>query len=203
MSAPGQPGRPSAPGRNIAGAVQALLFASSAPLSLDRLCALTGATPLEVRRALTEIASHLDGPSAPRGVTLQPLAGGWQITTAPAYGEEVAALVRARTQPLSPAALETLAVVAYEQPVTRAEIEAVRGVKVEGVLATLFDRDLVREAGRKNAPGRPVLYATTSEFLRMFGLSSLSDLPEIPPAAIEDAASGTQSALPSRTRSPH
>jgi segregation and condensation protein B len=74
--------------------------------------------------------------------------------------------------------LETLAVVAYEQPVTRAGIEAVRGVKVDGVLGTLLDRDLIREAGRKNAPGRPVLYATTPEFLRVFGLSSLDDLPK-------------------------
>ncbi len=164
--------------RTLAGAVQALLFASSSPLSLDRLCSLTGAGPAEVRRALAEVAAHLEGAGAPGGVTLQQLAGGWQLTTAPPYGEDVAALVRARAQPLSPAALETLAVVAYEQPVTRAGIEAVRGVKVDGVLGTLLDRDLIREAGRKNAPGRPVLYATTPEFLRVFGLSSLDDLPK-------------------------
>lgn len=167
--------------RTLAGAVQALLFASSSPISLDRLCSVTGASPAEVRRALAEVAAHLGAPGAPGGVSLQSLAGGWQLTTTPEYGEEVATLVRARTQPLSPAALETLAVVAYEQPVTRAGVEAVRGVKVDGVLATLLDRDLIREAGRKNAPGRPVLYATTPEFLRLFGLSSLSDLPRNEP----------------------
>jgi segregation and condensation protein B len=100
------------------------------------------------------------------------------LTTAPEYAEKVSAVGRSRPQPLSPAALETLAVVAYRQPVTRAEIEAVRGVKVEGVVATLLERGLIREAGRKRAPGRPALYATTEEFLRFFGLNSLSDLPE-------------------------
>jgi len=161
--------------------VHALLFASSGPLSVERLCALTGAEAPEVRRALACLHDHYSGEGAPGGVVLQEVAGGFQLTTAPAQVATVLGLGRNRPQPLSPAALETLAVIAYKQPITRAAIEAIRGVGVDGVLATLLDRGLIREAGRKQAPGRPLLYATSAEFLRILGLRSLSELPQPEP----------------------
>lgn len=165
------------PAQELVGLVHALLFVSAGPVSVERLCSLTGASRDAVNGAVGILAGHYAAPT-PGGVRLQEVAGGWMLTTAPEYADKVAALARSRPQPLSPAALETLAVIAYRQPVTRAEVEAVRGVKVEGVVATLLERGLVREAGRKPAPGRPVLYATTDEFLRFFGLRTLNDLPE-------------------------
>jgi segregation and condensation protein B len=173
-------------GGDVAAAVHALLFASAEPLSLDRLAALAHATREAVRSALRRIAGFYGAvgggggfaAGAPGGVQLREVAGGWQLTTCPEQAEVVASLGRSRPQPVSPAALETLAIVAYRQPVTRAEVEQIRGVGVDGVMSTLIDRDLVREVGRKQAPGRPTLYGTTEEFLRYFGLRSLRDLPQ-------------------------
>jgi segregation and condensation protein B len=162
----------------LVGAVHALLFAAPGPLGLERLCSLTGASSHDVRRALAAVAQFYAGRASPGGVTLQEVAGGWQLVTAPEHARLVQEMGRSRPQPLSPAAMETLAIIAYRQPVTRAGIEAIRGVGVDGVLANLLDRGLVREAGRKQAPGRPVLYATTNEFLRLVGLGSLKDLPQ-------------------------
>lgn len=165
------------PGHDLAAAVHALLMASPAPLSQSRLMALTGADREAVAAALATIRSFYAG--GPGGAGLQEIAGGWQLTTDPAFGELVAALGRGRQQPLSPAALEALAVIAYRQPVTRAEIEQVRGVGSDGVVITLMERGLVREVGRKTAPGRPLLYGTTDEFLRFIGIRTLADLPEL------------------------
>lgn len=179
-------------GGDLVAKVHALLFASSGPLSVERLASLTGAGSGEVRRALLRLSSYYSGSAAPGGVCLQEVAGGFQLTTAPEHAAAVLELGRTRPQPLSAASLETLAVIAYRQPITRAAIEAVRGVGVDGVLANLLDRGLIREAGRKRAPGRPLLYATTPEFLRLLGLRSLSELPQPEP----DPASGDDEAFP-------
>jgi len=173
--------------------IHALLFASPEPLGVDRLATLSGATRDEVRAALRQIGAYYASGEAPGGVMLQEIARGWQLTTAPQAAQAVIALGRGRPQPLSPAALETLAIIAYRQPATRADVEAIRGVKIDGVLATLLDRDLVREVGRKQAPGRPVLYGITDEFLRFFGLRSLDDLPQPAP---EDTTDGREAELP-------
>ena len=162
--------------------VHALLFAAAQPLDAERLAALTEAEPADVRRAVGRIRDHYQGQASLGGIGLQELAGGWQLTTLPGVGEAVAGLARGRPGPLSPAALETLAVIAYRQPATRADVEAVRGVKADGVIATLLERDMIRTAGRKTAPGRPVIYRTTEGFLRYFGLRSLADLPQPEPA---------------------
>jgi segregation and condensation protein B len=180
---PAGPSRPAGP--EAVAAIHALLFASDQPLGVIRLAELASVSPGQVRDALQQLDSFYRGAPAgpdaaarpPGGVRLVELAQGYQLMTCPEQAGVVAALGRSRPQPLSPAALETLAVVAYRQPVTRAEVEQVRGVGSEGVLATLVDRGLVREAGRKPAPGRPALYGTTEGFLRYFGLRSLSELP--------------------------
>jgi segregation and condensation protein B len=180
-------------GLDLRGAVHALLLASPAPLSLQRLAALTGAAREDVSAAVALLRNFYAG--GPGGVELQELAGGWQLSTDPAYADVVSGLVRSRQLPLSPAALETLAIVAYRQPVTRADIEAVRGVSADGVVITLAERGLIREVGRKPAPGRPVLYGTTEDFLRFVGLRSLADLPE--PGTSDDDASDFLPLMPS------
>ncbi len=107
------------------------------------------------------------------------VAGGYQLRTRPEFAEVVSAFLRPASQRLSRQALETLAIVAYQQPITLAEIEAVRGVHSDAVLKTLVERELVSEAGRKEAPGRPRLYQTTEYFLKHFGLADLSELPKL------------------------
>jgi len=163
---------------SLAGLVNALLFAAPEPLTVERLSMATGAGADAVRAAVAEVRRYYQRPDAPGGIFLQEVAGGLQLVTVASAAEAVAAIGRGRPQPLSPAALETLAILAYEQPSTRAEIEAVRGVKVDGVIHTLLERGLIREVGRKQVPGRPILYGTTDEFLRFFGLRSLEDLPQ-------------------------
>ena len=123
------------------------------------------------------------------------MAGGYQLRTRPEYASYLRLLHRERPLRLSRAALETLAVVAYRQPVTRAEIEAVRGVEVDAVVRSLLDRQLVRIAGHREVPGRPMLYATTKRFLEVFGLGELDDLPTLremeqllPPPQLEAAS---------------
>jgi segregation and condensation protein B len=159
-----------------AAALEALLFASAAGED-ERALADALEWPLaDVRAGLAELETQLraDG----RGLRLQRAGAHAQLVTAPEYGAAVARLLgQERTARLSGAALETLALVAYRQPVTRAEIEAVRGVDSSGVLATLLARELVEATGRRAAPGAPVEYATTTQFLQFFGLASLDELP--------------------------
>ena len=177
----------------LAGLIHALLFAAPEPLTIQRLSAVTGAGADAVRAAVAEVRRYYQRPDAPGGVFLQEVAGGLQLVTVGSAADAVAAIGRGRPQPLSPAALETLAILAYEQPSTRAEIEAVRGVKVDGVISTLLERGLIREVGRKQVPGRPILYATAEEFLRFFGLRSLEDLPE---PAVDSDETGSSDELP-------
>jgi segregation and condensation protein B len=158
--------------------VESLLFAAGAPVPIARLVeALGGPGRAEVLEALEALAVRYE--SEERGIRLAQVAGGWQLRTPPEHGPYVRRLLRERPPRLSRPMLETLAIVAYRQPCTRVEIEAVRGVDADAVLATLTDRRLVRILGRKDAPGRPLLYGTTREFLEVFGLPDLKALPAL------------------------
>lgn len=158
--------------------VESLLFAAGAPLPLRRLVqVLDGPSPAEVKAALARLMETYGG--SERGIRLQQVAGGYQLRTAPENAEWVRSLLRERPPRLGRAALETLAVIAYRQPTTRAEIEKVRGVDADSALNTLLAKRLIRVAGRKEAPGRPLMYATTPEFLEVFGLNDLGELPAL------------------------
>jgi segregation and condensation protein B len=161
----------------LAQLLEAALFSASRPLTAEELCTLEpDATLADVRVALEQIREHYDFEQ--HGVELTELGGGYQILTRPVHA---AAIERAqfsiRTPKLTAAALETLAVIAYRQPVGRADIEEIRGVSAGGVLRTLQERSLIEVVGRSEALGRPLLYGTTPMFLEMLGLRDLSDLP--------------------------
>jgi segregation and condensation protein B len=161
-------------------AVEALLFVSDEPVP-----AVTIAQALEIdRREADELCDELSRVYEERdaGIVLRNLAGGWRLTTHPDAAPVVERFVlSSRHARLTKAALETLAIVAYKQPVTRHQISAIRGVNSDGVLRALTDRGLVAEVGREETPGRPVLYGTTPEFLERLGLPSLSALPPLAP----------------------
>lgn len=157
--------------------LEALLFAADEPLSARRLADLVeDATPARVDEMVEEL--NADYLREGRAFRIAPIAGGYQVVTRPEYASWVRRL-RAPTAAsrLSQAALETLAIVAYKQPVTRAELESIRGVSVEAVLGTLLERDLARIVGRREGIGRPLLYGTTDHFLEYFGLPDLDALP--------------------------
>ena len=153
--------------------IEAVLFVAGESLTIERLAKLTGATLVEIAEALAGIGETY----AERGVVLREIAGGYRFASAPSARAAVEAYLLPPKTSLSPAAMETLAIVAYLQPATRAEIEAVRGVNVDSVVATLLDRRFIAEAGRRETPGRPMTYKTTPEFLEAFGLRSLAELP--------------------------
>lgn len=156
-------------------AVEALLFASGEPLSPERIAGVLGATVQEVGLALDELAAGCEREE--RGIHLARVSGGYQLRSKPEYAEYIERLGLPAPPSLSKAALETLAIIAYKQPISKAEIEWIRGVRADAALSTLIDRGLVKEAGRRDGPGRPILYKTTPEFLSAFGLNDLSDLP--------------------------
>jgi segregation and condensation protein B len=158
--------------------VEALIFASPEPVTMKTLVRMLDTEPKE------EIAATIEALKAdygrPGGLRLVEVAGGYQIVTRPEFHEWVRRLFHERTtQKLSVASLETLAVVAYKQPVTAPEIAEIRGVNTSGVLATLAERRLIKVVGRKQVVGRPFLYGTTREFLERFGLNDLTDLPMV------------------------
>ena len=158
--------------------VEALLFASPEPLTLKMLQKLLSDEPKEdVVAAVSALQQEYLGRG---GIHLAEIAGGYQITTRPEFHDWVRRLFHERTsQKLSVASLETLAVIAYKQPITAAEIGEIRGVNTSGVLSTLMERHLIKIVGRKNVIGRPFLYGTTKEFLIRFGLRDLNDLPRV------------------------
>lgn len=179
--------------------VEALIFASPDSLSLKALGkVLEGEAPDALALAVESLKQDYAGAG---GLQLVEVAGGFQIVTRPDLHEWVRRLFHERTtQKLSVAALETLAVIAYKQPITAAEVAEVRGVNTSGVLGTLIDRKLVKIVGRKQVVGRPFMYATTREFLNRFGLRDLNDLPKVEdmadalgfdPPMLEDVATAT------------
>ncbi|MDF2549183.1 MAG: hypothetical protein K0S07_250 [Chlamydiales bacterium] len=160
--------------------VEALLFASESPLSFQKirevLESFTPIKPRELRDALESIASDLEKEDRP--YRLIPIAQGYQLRSAPEYSRYIDQLFRNRRgEKLSPASLEVLAIIAYRQPITRIQIENIRGVDSSGVVHSLLERGLIEATGRLEAPGRPTLYGTAKDFLVHFGLKDLSDLP--------------------------
>jgi len=157
---------------------EALLFIAERPLTSAEQAELGGVPRLQAEATLASLAEQLgeDG----RGLRLQRFDDAWQLATAPEVGERLAAYAAREEPRLTPAALEALAVVAYRQPCTRGEVDRLRGVDSDYVLRSLMHRRLVVEVGRRDTPGRPILYGTTFAFLERFGLTSLDDLPPIP-----------------------
>jgi segregation and condensation protein B len=158
--------------------LESLLCAYGAPLTVDKAAeAIGGVTRGDVARAMAALQRRYE--SEGRGLRIAQVAGGYQLRTAPEHAEYVRRVLRQRPIRLTRPMLETLAIIAYKQSVTRAEIEAIRGVDVDSALNTLLERRLIRIVGRKEAPGRPLLYATSREFLEVFGLNDLSELPTL------------------------
>ncbi len=159
----------------IAPAIEALLFVASEPLETKRLAKLTGEDEKAVALAIQELEERYSN----GGILLREVAGGYRLATSSAVREVVEAYLLPPKTSLSAPALEALAIVAHMQPVTKGEIEAIRGVNSDSVVNTLMDRGLVAEAGRRDVVGRPMTYKTTSIFLESFGLNSLDDLPQL------------------------
>nr|WP_245523317.1 SMC-Scp complex subunit ScpB [Syntrophotalea carbinolica] len=157
--------------------IEALLFAAPGPVRLEQLALAADADPARVAPLLAELETEYL--RAGRGFVLVELAEGYQLRTRPEHAEWVRRLHSSRPTRLSRAALEALAIIAYQQPVTRADIDYLRGVDSGGVVKSLLDKRLVRIVGKKDVPGRPLLYGTSREFLEFFGLRSLSDLPTL------------------------
>lgn len=158
--------------------VEALLFVAEQPLGLDQLCrVLESVERVEVRAALEELTAEYQ--ALGRSFELVEVAGGWCFRTRPELAFWLRRLRKQQVTRLSRAALETLAVVAYKQPVLKAEIERIRGVEVGGILRTLMEKGLIKVAGRKDLPGKPLIYATTRRFLEVFDLHDLGDLPSL------------------------
>ena len=167
--------------QQIKASVEALLYVSDTPLSLRKIKEAfgedSGVEQEEIQNALTSLQEDFN--SDGRGVRIAELAGGFQIITRPEFAPYIKRLQKIKPPRLSAPALETLAIIAYRQPLIRAEIEAIRGVNADGVLKTLLERRLIRIAGRQDVPGKPIMYATTADFLQYFGLKDLSSLPSL------------------------
>jgi segregation and condensation protein B len=159
--------------------VEAMLFASDVPLEVERIREVLDLENAAAARGLVEeLVARYEG--EPRGLAIVEVGGGYRMVTRPELAPWLVRLARARTRVrLSRPALETLAIIAYKQPVSRPELDAVRGVNSDAVLDNLLERRLIRIGGRKEAPGRPFLYETTREFLVAFGLRDLHDLPKV------------------------
>ena len=173
--------------------VEALLFSHGAPVSLKRLAAALPAEPEAVLEAVRALERRCSGSAS--GLRLARIAGGFQLTTGEEWRSAVERLLRPRRRDrLSEAALETLSVIAYRQPITLPELNALRGVRSQGVVGTLLKHRLIRTRGRKKVVGRPLLYGTTKEFLERFGLDRLDDLPR--PGELEGRETGVDADLP-------
>lgn len=168
----------------LAKLLEAALFASPRPIATDELAALDPeASPAALQSALDELREHYDVDG--HGVALVEVGGGWQVLTRPEYTEAIErAQMAVRPQKLSPAALETLAIIAYRQPIGRAEVAEIRGVDVGAVIKSLHERGLIDVVGRAEGLGRPLLYGTTTMFLEQFGLRHLAELPRVDELAI-------------------
>jgi segregation and condensation protein B len=172
--------------------LEALLFIAERPLETDEVATLADVSPLQAEAALAGLAERLEEDG--RGLRVQHHQGSWQLVTAPEVGARLAAYAAREEARLSPAALEALAVVAYRQPCTRGDVERVRGVDSDYVIRSLLHRRLIVEVGRRDTPGRPVLFGTTFTFLERFGLTSTEDLPPLTSDAAQLAALGAAEA---------
>ena len=166
--------------------IECLLFASKKPISEAKLAEALGVAEQRIAVLIEQLQQRLED----RGLCLVELAGGYNLATCPEYADFVERLLEPEPERLSVAALETVAIIAYRQPVTRPEIDEFRGVNSSGVVNTLLEKGLVEVAGRKQAPGRPFLLRTTSHFLSSFGLRDLDELPQLGPLEAEKLAEG-------------
>jgi segregation and condensation protein B len=158
--------------------IEVLLFVTPEPLPLANICRITEISEQDALEILQELAK--DYQRTNRGLQVIEMAGGWQLATRPEFASYVERLYKKQSSnTLSRAALESLAIIAYRQPVTKAELELIRGVKSDSSISTLVERGLVEEKGRREGPGRPVLYGTTTDFLKHFGLKDISQLPDL------------------------
>lgn len=170
----------------LSGAIEAMLFVTDEPVGVIELADMLEVDPKLVEQVLVDLREKLEREQ--RGIQLREVAGGWRLYTHPAYHDLVEKYVLSwDTRKLSQAAMETLAIVAYLQPCTRAGVASVRGVNSDSSINSLVEKGLIREAGQADAPGNPTLYATTRGFLEKFGLRSVSDLPDLDEFAPDDA----------------
>ncbi len=166
--------------------IESLIFISETPLTIDKLKSVfSEIEPEKIRDALDELSSDYENRKG--GFYLYKVAGGYQFRTKPEYSEWISRLMKPSPSRLSKAAMETLAIVAYKQPIIRSDVEHIRGVDSGGILRMLLERKLIRVLGRKEIPGRPLIYATSKTFLEVFGLNKLNELPT--PQEIESAKS--------------
>lgn len=163
--------------------LECMLFVSPQPLSVKHVAESLELDETAVEQAIHELRLDYGG----RALQIVRIAGGYQMCSRPDYADYISKLLKPQRVRLSRAALETAAIIAYRQPVTQPEIEAVRGVNSDGVLKTLLERNLIKQVGRRETVGRPILYATSDEFLNHFGLSDLSELPELVDTALPEA----------------
>ena len=168
------------------GQLEALLFAAGEPLGVPQLAELLGINKPRTWELLGQLQEEYS--TEKRGLELREVAEGWQLCTKACHHEAILQLADTQELKLTNASMETLAIIAYRQPVTRAEMEAIRGVQVDGVVTNLLEWELIAEAGRKETAGRPILYKTTKKFLEVFGLKTLKDLPAMPDILAEEEA---------------
>jgi segregation and condensation protein B len=177
---------------DIKNIIESLLFVAEDPLTMDSIKkALDSTDSNAIRNVLNELSSEYEARKG--GFFLREVAGGYQIRTRPEYSQWIRRLLKPNALRLSNAALETLAIVAYKQPVIRSDIEHLRGVDCGGILRMLLERKLIRVVGRKEIPGRPMIYTTTKKFLELFELKDLRDLPS--PKEIEELGNSSSETL--------
>lgn len=161
---------------NLAARIEALLFVASEPVSPGQLARALEVTPRKIEKALDEIEGHFSG----HGICIQRHAGKVRLISNPQAAAEIEHFLGLEiSSPFSRAALEALAIIAYQQPVTRPQVDSVRGVNSDGVMRNLLNKGIIQEVGRAEGPGRPILYATTPDFLSHFGLLTLEELPPL------------------------
>jgi len=171
--------------------IESLIFTSSEPITGKTIGEIVGISEHTVKQIVFDLIEEYQ--RSKRGIQILEVANGFQFCTHPECAPYIEKLQKVpRNVGLSQAAIETLAIVTYKQPITKAEIEALRGVSVESAITTLVDKGLIEEAGRKDSPGRPIMYRTTKQFLKYFGLNDLTELPKIPEWIGQNAAPNTE-----------
>jgi segregation and condensation protein B len=163
---------------NVKAVIEALIFTSDAPLAVEKICIiLSHVEKTEIKAAFEKLVSEYNDRQG--GIYLQEVAGGFQFRTRPELSLWIKKLRSTKPHSLSPQAMETLAIIAYKQPIVKSEIESIRGVDVGAPLKSLLDKKLIRIVGRKDVPGKPIIYGTTKKFLEVFNLKDLLDLPNL------------------------